>query len=241
MRIPDASLHSDLSALYLLSLNLMTSKQLILSAAILSLAITAAAVSYTKAADTNGIRPAMTEWFGKHFRAGKQINGNSDKIRKAIENDDYQAWADLMNKMPNADEFVNEETFAKLKEASELMQAGDNEAAKEIMDELGVNGLGIRMFGKRGEMNETFKQIQEAVENDDCDAWADLMEDAPNGSVEINRETFGKYVELNGVMRRAAELREELGMGRAGMIGGMGMGPGMGGWRGMGRVPAPSS
>jgi hypothetical protein len=239
MRIPDASLHSDLSILYLLSLNLMTAKQLILSAAILSLAITGAAVTYTKAADADGIRPAMTEWFGTHFRAMKR-NGDAEEIRKAIKNGDYRAWADLMKDKPNADEFVNEETFAKLKEANELMQAGDNEAAKEIMDELGVNGLGMRTFGKRGEMNETFKQIQEAVENGDYDAWVELIKNATNGNIEINRETFDKYVELNGLMKRVTELREELGMGRAGMTGVMGMGPGMGGWRGMGRIPAPT-
>jgi len=216
----------------------LTSKHLILSAAILSLVITAGAVSYTKASETDDAQQANTSvdergregnW-GMMFHNRKQMNGAFKEVREAIENGDYQAWADLMNQRPNANELVNEETFSKLQEMYELTQAGDNEGAKKIADELGV-----QRFGKRGVANQQFAAIREAVETKDYEAWATLVGELPAYEGEINQETFDKHVELHGLMEQANTLREDLNFNGQGMHGGMMDGPMP--WRGHGFGP----
>jgi hypothetical protein len=183
--------------------------QLLLGAAILAIAVTVGATSYTKAAEAdaeNGNPPAIGQYMGR-FGSGCPMMGPRNEIRDAIENGDYQAWADLMNERPNASIVANEETFAKMREMHERMEAGDREAAKDIANEFGMPKFGGRGHGIE---DERFQAVRDAITNGDYDTWAKLMEDAPNGQVEISRETFDKYVELQGLTKRVNALREEL-------------------------------
>jgi Spy/CpxP family protein refolding chaperone len=196
----------------------MTSKQLILSAAILSLVITAGAISYSKAGergDKSG-NPSIVQqhkgWMKGGIKNHKQMTGAFNEVREAIENGDYQAWADLMNERPNANELINEETFAKLQEMHELMQAGDKDAAKKIADDLGV-----QRFGKKGAANQQFQAIKEAITNKDYEAWAELMGELPRYEGEIDQATFDKHVELNELTQRIKVLKEELGLIKPGI------------------------
>jgi hypothetical protein len=195
--------------------------QLLLGVAILAIAVTVGAASYTKAAEAdaeNGNPPAMGQHMAR-FCSGCPMVDPTDEIRDAIKNGDYQAWADLMNERPNAGIVVNEETFAKMQDMHERMQSGDAEGAKAIVDELGMPRFGGRGHGIE---DERFQAIRDAVTNGNYDTWAELMAEAPNGQVEISRETFDKYVELQDLTKRANALREELGINGPGsfMVGG---------------------
>jgi|GEM_PF-5494378 hypothetical protein len=68
-------------------------------------------------------------------------------------------------------EELTEEMFTQMQEARELMQSGDKEGAKEIMDELGIKppkrmghsfkGEGLR--GERPELTDEQKEVMEQV------------------------------------------------------------------------------
>lgn len=73
----------------------------------------------------------------------------ADAVKTAIENNDYQAFAEATADAPFADN-INEETFAKLVEAHNLREAGDHEGAKAIMEELGIHPMPF-MKHHRGE------------------------------------------------------------------------------------------
>jgi hypothetical protein len=51
---------------------------------------------------------------------------------------DYDAWAEAMADKPNAEEFVTEENFDVLVQAHELREAGDMEAARELLESNGI-------------------------------------------------------------------------------------------------------
>jgi hypothetical protein len=74
-------------------------------------------------------------------RAAHQVK--REAVRVAIENNDYSAWSTAMAGTPLADK-VTPETFARLVEAHNLREAGDHEAAREIMEELGLKKAGHR-------------------------------------------------------------------------------------------------
>jgi len=62
-----------------------------------------------------------------------------DAVRVALENNDYAAFQSAVAGTPLADE-VTAENFSKFVEAHKLMESGDHEGAKTIMDELGIKG-----------------------------------------------------------------------------------------------------
>lgn len=72
-------------------------------------------------------------------------------IKDAIENNDYTAWQAAIEGTPMAEQNLSATDFARLVEARTLAQSGDREAAKEIMQDLGIKppkrGHG---FGPRG-------------------------------------------------------------------------------------------
>lgn len=60
-----------------------------------------------------------------------------EAVRVALENGDYTAFTSAVQGTPLATE-VTAENFARFKEAHTLMEAGDHDAARAIMDELGI-------------------------------------------------------------------------------------------------------
>jgi len=72
-------------------------------------------------------------------------------ILAAFENNDYQAWSELMAGKGRVTQMVNEENFPRFAEAHRLAAAGDVEGAKQIRTEL---GLGLRNgAGQAGDQN----------------------------------------------------------------------------------------
>lgn len=76
--------------------------------------------------------------------------GHREAVRDAVENNDHDAFQSAVAGTPRADTIDTEAKFAKLVEAHELMEEGDREGAREIMEELGLErGPG---FGGKGMM-----------------------------------------------------------------------------------------
>lgn len=73
-------------------------------------------------------------------------------MQKAFENNDYDAWKELMSGKGRVGEIVNKDNFAKFAEAHKLAEEGKMEEAKQIRQELGLGlGNGPRNgSGKRG-------------------------------------------------------------------------------------------
>ncbi len=69
----------------------------------------------------------------------EEMQAHRDAVQSAVVNNDYDAWASLTADAPFAENItINEATFAQFVEAHTLMQSGDHEAAKAIMEELGM-------------------------------------------------------------------------------------------------------
>jgi hypothetical protein len=71
-----------------------------------------------------------------------------EAIENAFENDDYDAWKDLMQGRGRVLEVINEDNFSDFAKVHELMEEGRVAEAQEIRQELGLgfqNGFGNRM------------------------------------------------------------------------------------------------
>ena len=76
-----------------------------------------------------------------------------EKMTKALENNDYNAWKELMGGRGRVSQVINEENFARFAEAHRLALEGKTEEADKIRQELGLglqNGSGKSMGGCGG-------------------------------------------------------------------------------------------
>ena len=71
------------------------------------------------------------------------------EMEQAFENDDYQAWANLMQGKGRVIQVVNEDNFAQFAEAHRLAEEGKMDEARQIRTEL---GLGLGDGSGKGEM-----------------------------------------------------------------------------------------
>lgn len=76
-----------------------------------------------------------------HDAMREERDASRQAMDDAIEANDYNAFLEAVKDMPFADAVTSEEDFAKFKEAHELMKSGDRDAAKEIMEDLGIEGM----------------------------------------------------------------------------------------------------
>jgi hypothetical protein len=63
------------------------------------------------------------------------------EMEQAFENNDFQAWSNLMQGKGRVIQVVNEDNFAQFAEAHRLAEEGDLEGSRQIRTELGL-GLG---------------------------------------------------------------------------------------------------
>jgi hypothetical protein len=76
---------------------------------------------------------------------------NREEMKALFAAGNYEAWAEVMAEKPNAEEFVTEDNFNVLVEAYQLREAGDNEAARELLESHGIKPLHKhRGFGQKG-------------------------------------------------------------------------------------------
>jgi hypothetical protein len=114
-----------------------------------------------------------------------------DMSRKFQEREfDYETVSTRHLKMTG--EELTEEMFAQMQEARELMQSGDKEGAKEIMDELGIKRP--RMNGRKG--HNARKRM--------------FMQNLTDEQKEVLREAH--ELKLEGNIEGAKELIEDAGM-----------------------------
>lgn len=75
---------------------------------------------------------------GIHDALREVNSAQREVVNAALESNDYDAFIAAIADSPLAESITSEADFEKFAEARELMEAGDREGAKEIMDELGI-------------------------------------------------------------------------------------------------------
>jgi Fe-S cluster biosynthesis and repair protein YggX len=96
---------------------------------------------------------------GDYSQKGPNCNPERhETMEKVFENNDYQAWKNLMEGRERVTEIINEENFSKFAEAHRLALEGKIDEAKVIREELGLGknrgeGRGMR-HGKRTGMSQ---------------------------------------------------------------------------------------
>lgn len=98
--------------------------------------------------DIEGARELIMESELPHKKPGKKMRHHkrTEAMKSIFDNADYDAWVELMSEKDVPLE-VNEETFALFVEAHELMQSGDRDAARELLE---ASGIERPMKGPRG-------------------------------------------------------------------------------------------
>jgi hypothetical protein len=185
----------------------MNKNKYYLAVAIVGLLVTTAGVSAIVSADEgNGER-------APRFNAERQENRQEqrDQMDEIFANKDFAAWQELMADKPFKSE-MTEENFEKIIQIHELKQAGDEEGAKALAEELGLPGK--KMEKRKGHMNKP--EVMEAIESGDYSAWKELMGDRGPAQT-ITEENFGKFVEMHNLMvsgdkESAQALRDDLGL-----------------------------
>ena len=76
-----------------------------------------------------------------------------EAMTQAFENNDYNAWKELMSGKGRVTQVVTEENFARFAEAHQLAAEGNLDEAKHIRQELGL-GLGNRNGDGSGQGNK---------------------------------------------------------------------------------------
>jgi len=76
-----------------------------------------------------------------------------EAMEKAFENNDYQAWKDLMGDRGHAKDVITAENFPKFAQVHQMMEDGDVDGARQLRNELGLglnNGHGNGSNKSRG-------------------------------------------------------------------------------------------
>lgn len=158
---------------------------------------------------------------GPGTESNNQMNSDRQAIMEALDNSDYQTWYNLVKETKRGEEIlqvINETNFAQYVEAHKLMQNGDKEGAKEIMDELGIVPPQGEMNG--GPEDGKMEAVKNALDNNDYNAWLVAIAEMPNASemtAVINESNFSKMVEIHNLMQSgdregAQKIADELGL-----------------------------
>jgi Spy/CpxP family protein refolding chaperone len=160
---------------------------------------------------------------GEHgMGMGGPGNADHEAMQTALENNDYAAFVTATADAPFADQ-VDEAFFAKMVEAHTLRQAGDNEGADAIMEELGMGPRGghdEHGMGMGGPGNADHEAMQTALENNDYAAFVTATADAPFAD-QVDEAFFAKMVEAH-TLRQAGDnegadaIMSELGLPQPG-------------------------
>ncbi len=97
----------------------------------------------------------LPEMKGKGMHGKKGGRGGNPEAKQAVEDKDYNAWLEATPEdSPIREHIENEEDFNKLIEMHEAREAGDEDTADEIREELGMpekGGRGGQRGGQKGE------------------------------------------------------------------------------------------
>jgi len=150
-------------------------------------------------------------------------------VEEAIANNDYEAWLAAVGEENKLIEIITEENFPLLVEIYNLKQEGKYEEAREIWQELGIEKAGKKgdthykgHKGKIGFFSGELEVVEEAIENNDYEAWLQAVGEDSKIAGMITEENFPQFVEMHELMEEgnheeALKIKEELGMlGRKG-------------------------
>lgn len=128
-----------------------------------------------------------------HRFAHEERDEMREAIREALENDDYEAFKEAIADSPLADIITSEEDFEIFKQAHELRENGEHEEAKELFEELGIEGgHGHRgMHGEPGFLGELSDEEKEAFmiakQSNDKETMRAILDEAG-----VERPDFGR-------------------------------------------------
>jgi len=84
----------------------------------------------------------------KHF--GERTSEQRAALKSAIESGDYDAWREVVGDDNRFEDKITEENFEQFGQAHQLMQSGEHDQAREIMEELGFDKRPGKFHGKKG-------------------------------------------------------------------------------------------
>lgn len=117
------------------------------------------------------------------------------EFKEAIDNNDYDAFANAVGEDSKFGESITEENFSQFVEAKNLIEEGNKEDAKVIFEELGIKKGFHRGYKKSFHDPEKHEAINEAIENNDYNAWVEAKGGLGKFEDSINEENFSQYAE----------------------------------------------
>ncbi len=116
---------------------------------------------------------------------------------------------------------LNDEQIAAFEEAKELKEAGDKEAARDVLLAAGVDEKVIKQV--REAMRESMSAAREAIESGDYAAFSAAVEGSPLAEIIDSEAEFDRLVEAHALLRSgdheaARDIFEELGFPGHGFI-----------------------
>jgi len=94
------------------------------------------------------VAPSVEAYRGDtNFQGPNYSPERHEQMTKAFQNNDYNAWKELMNGRGRITQVVNKDNFAKFAKAHKLMLEGKKDEAAKIRTEL---GLGLRNGSGKG-------------------------------------------------------------------------------------------
>lgn len=110
---------------------------------------------------------------------------------------------------------LDEQQIAAFEEAKELREAGDKEAARDVLIAAGVDEEVIQQV--RRAMRESANAVRKAIESEDYDAFVIAVEGSPLAEIIDSEDEFNKLVEAHSLMKDgenadAKDIFDELGL-----------------------------
>ena len=110
---------------------------------------------------------------------------------------------------------LSDEQKSVLEEARDLREQGDYEAARDLIQNSGID---FPRFERGHRLMENREEVKKAIEDGDYDTFVELTEDSPR-NIEIDEDTFNKLVEahslrMEGDHEAARKIMEEIGFDR---------------------------
>lgn len=123
-------------------------------------------------------------------------NGPRAEVHQALNNNDYAAWVQALSGHEKVPFEVSENTFTAFQEAHSLMEKGDHEEAKKLLESAGVQLPPMGQKMGRGYGHQYNPAVREAIESNDYVAWQTAIADTKLADI-ASEDLFNKMVEVH--------------------------------------------
>lgn len=146
----------------------------------------------------------------------EQKHAQHQQVREAVENNDYQTWAEIMADKEKFPAPVTQSTFDQLTAANTLREAGDHEGAKAIIEGLGLKKQHGKRRGHGPKDPEKREAVESALESGNYQAWVDAVGADSKRVENVTEANFDRLREAHalresGDYESAKEIMQELG------------------------------